>query len=157
MWNAARLLATGMDDGELDVAGCAVLELGAGAGLPSLTAALCGAAVVVATDYGTAADSALVDALAANAAALAAARPPADAGASPAWCDVDVRPHVWGTDVASLLACVEARLGAHRRFDRILLADLLFNRQSHTLLLQTIAVRRIAIMAARGVPPQVQR
>jgi predicted nicotinamide N-methyase len=116
-----------------------------------LIAALAGAAAVVATDYGTETDDALVVALRGNADALAALRP-ADAPQA-AWCDVQVCAHVWGTDVAPLLARIAhlsggsaggggARdVGCGRRFDRIILADLLFNRQSHALLLTTCAVR----------------
>ncbi len=169
LWNAGRFLATGIDSGELDVRGCACLELGAGAGLPSLVAALAGAAAVVASDYGTPGDDALVAALRQNAAALAAQRaqaaqaqaaaaaPGAVAAAAAApWCDVAVEPHVWGTDCAPLLAHL-AHLQAPapgaapaspdpapapRRFDRILLADLLFNRSAHAQLLQTLSVRQ---------------
>jgi nicotinamide N-methyltransferase len=162
VWNAGRFLADAIDDGELCVEGCAVLELGAGAGLPSLTASLAGAAAVVATDYGTEKDDALVAALRANAAALAAARP---ADAPHAWCDVHACAHVWGTDVAPLLARIAhlsgtaattaaaesgAEGGGGGRFDRIILADLLFNRQSHALLLATCAVRTLASGRERG-------
>jgi nicotinamide N-methyltransferase len=125
-----------MDSGELDVSGCTVLELGAGAGLPSLTAALSGASAVMATDYGTFSDDTLMATLRANAAALGAAR----AAAGGSWCDVSTEPHIWGGDVAPLLQRL-AHLGAGRRFDRILLADLLFNRQSHRQLLANCKVR----------------
>lgn len=137
LWNAARFLAGAMESGELSVDGACVLELGAGAGLPSLTASLCGARAVVATDYGTASDAALVEALRANAANLAAQRAAAPACAD--WrCDVAAAPHVWGTDVAPLLALLPPGCAA---FDRIVLADLLFNRQSHKQLLTTCQVR----------------
>jgi hypothetical protein len=143
-------MAEAIDSGELSVAGCTTLELGAGAGLPSLSAALGGADAVVCTDYGTEADDSLVAALRANAAALAAARDAATAAGAAAWCDVQVAPHVWGTDCAPLLALLPpakqaaaaaSDAAAPRRFDRIFLADLLFNRQSHRQLLATCAVR----------------
>lgn len=129
-----------MERTELDVDGCCVLELGAGGGLPSLTASLCGARAVVATDYGTAVDSALVDALRGNAEELAAQRAAAGAAApASGWrCDVAVAPHVWGADVAPLLALLPPVCAA---FDRVVLADLLFNRTSHRQLLATCQVR----------------
>ena len=137
VWNAARFLASAMESGELDVDGACVLELGAGAGLPSLTASLCGARGVVATDYGTASDDALVAALRHNAAALAAQRAACAAAAD--WrCDVAVAPHVWGADVAPLLALLPPGCAA---FHRIVLADLLFNRTSHRQLLATCQAR----------------
>jgi hypothetical protein len=63
---------------------------------------------------------------------------------------VQVAPHIWGTDCAPLLALLPparqaaaaaSDAAAPRRFDRIFLADLLFNRQSHRQLLATCAVR----------------
>jgi hypothetical protein len=128
-----------MESGELAVEGACVLELGAGAGLPSLTASLCGARAVAATDYGTASDDALIQALRCNAATLAAQRAAAPACAD--WrCDVAVAPFVWGSDVAPLLALLPPGCAA---FDRIVLADLLFNRQSHKQLLTTCQVRHL--------------
>ena len=148
LWNAARFLAGAMERGELSVDGCCILELGSGGGLPSLTASLCGARAVLATDYGTAVDSALVDALRCNAEALAAQRCAAgDAAAASGWrCDVAGAPHGWGADVAPLLAALPPGCAA---FDRVVLADLLFNRTSHRQLLATCQVRRCAVQRAR--------
>ena len=55
-----------IEQGAIDVRGRAVLELGAGVGVPSLAAALGGARIVVCTDYGTATDTSLVDNLQVN-------------------------------------------------------------------------------------------
>jgi predicted RNA methylase len=56
-WNTARVASDTIY--HLDISrGKKVLELGAGAGLPSLTAAMCGAEKVVITDYP---DQSLVD------------------------------------------------------------------------------------------------
>eukprot|EP00903_Cladosiphon_okamuranus_P011357 g10705.t1 len=60
LWNAALLLAEMVDKDELVVEGKSVLELGAGAGLPSLICALRGASKVVISDYSTSTDNALM-------------------------------------------------------------------------------------------------
>ncbi|RNF22240.1 putative RAB GDP dissociation inhibitor alpha [Trypanosoma conorhini] len=51
LWNAAKYLVKRMDGGMIDVRGKAVLELGAGLGVPSLAAFRNGARCVVVTDY----------------------------------------------------------------------------------------------------------
>ena len=129
LWNAARLLSGWLDEGKLEVRGMSTLEMGAGAGLPSLLCALNGAACVCATDYGTDADPLLIKELRANADWLAEAAP------HKASCSVRVLPHIWGTDCTPVLAVLPP--GA-ARFDRLLLCDLLFNRQSHVALVETI-------------------
>ncbi|CAM9591642.1 unnamed protein product [Pylaiella littoralis] len=60
LWNAALLLAEMIDEEEIIVEGKSVLELGAGAGLPSLICALRGAKKVVISDYATSTDEALM-------------------------------------------------------------------------------------------------
>lgn len=47
IYNAARVISDCIENGVMDVKGKSVLELGAGAGLPSLIAALNGASTVV--------------------------------------------------------------------------------------------------------------
>jgi len=141
LWNSARFMADAMERGELAVAGACVLEVGAGAGLPSLTASLCGALACVASDYGTAGDTALVENLQGNATALAAQRAASGAAALPHWrCDVQAAPHVWGADVAPLLALLPPGRASFG-FDVVLLADLLFNRSAHRQLLTTCQAR----------------
>ena len=51
MWNAGVLAADFIISGTFDVAGESLLELGAGAGLPGIAAALHGAETVVLSDY----------------------------------------------------------------------------------------------------------
>lgn len=51
LWNGGRHIANMIAAGELDVKGKRVLEFGAGAAVPSVVAALCGAKHVVATDF----------------------------------------------------------------------------------------------------------
>lgn len=51
LWNGGRHIARMIARGELPVAGRRVLEFGAGAAVPSVVAALCGAAHVAATDF----------------------------------------------------------------------------------------------------------
>jgi nicotinamide N-methyltransferase len=51
VWNAALLLADMICSGKFPVAGETILELGAGAGLPGILAALEGAEFVLLSDY----------------------------------------------------------------------------------------------------------
>ena len=51
LWPAARLLSTWIEEHPTTVRNATVLELGCGAGLPSLVAVLAGARRVVATDF----------------------------------------------------------------------------------------------------------
>ncbi|KAG5181676.1 hypothetical protein JKP88DRAFT_148843, partial [Tribonema minus] len=124
LWNASIRLAEMFDGGEVDLKGKTVLELGAGAGLPGLIAALCGASTVLITDYGTSVDHTLVEAIRRNIDALSPHVPKECLHAAP---------HVWGGSVQPLLDV----LGEGHKFDVILLADLLFNRSEHRKLLQT--------------------
>ena len=140
LWNASVLVAKLLDAGELDVRGRTCLELGAGAGLLSLVAALNGAAVAVATDYARDNDASLLGPLAANAAWLNDLRQAAE---QPWLCDVAVLPHVWGTDTGA----VRAAAGQAGRYSVIFCADLLFNRSCHADLLVTLD----ACLGERGV------
>jgi len=54
IWNAAIFTADQITSGAFEVEGQSVLELGAGAGLPGILAALHGAVLVVLTDYDSA-------------------------------------------------------------------------------------------------------
>lgn len=87
-----------------------MLELGAGAGLPSLTAAICGAEKVVITDYP---DQSLVDNMTWN----------ADVNVpSQIREKVDVEGFVWGAKVDSLMAKSRGE-----GYDVLILSDLVFN------------------------------
>jgi predicted nicotinamide N-methyase len=64
-------LADRIDRGTIDCKGKTCLELGAGAGLPGLVAALTGASASVISDYGTEVDPSLVKAIEMNLEAIA--------------------------------------------------------------------------------------
>lgn len=106
------------------VANKTVLEVGAGAGLPSLVSAHLGAKRVVVTDYP---DADLIDNLRHNVALLSSA---------------DVRSrlaadgYLWGSNVDKLVAYLpdENKNG----FDLLILADLLFNHSEHAKLVKTV-------------------
>ena len=103
LWNAARCLAALFDSHPAICSGRAILELGAGAGLPSIVAALNGAAVVAATDYP---DPPLIAALRSNLAANlpTAPAPAASAPAAAGACHAFAAGYRWGDDPAPLLA-----------------------------------------------------
>lgn len=103
------------------VNGKSVLELGAGAGLPSIVAYLNGANCVVATDYP---ESQLIDALEMNINRNIAIVPRREIVA----CG-----HLWGHDVESILK----QNSSGRRFDVIILCDLIFNHSQHANMLKT--------------------
>lgn len=104
-----------------------VLELGAGAGLPSLVCALprCGAARAVCTDYP---DADLVDNLRYNA---AHANPAISADV------LRVEGYLWGADPEPLLAHLPEG-EREKGFDVLILADLLFNHSEHGKLVQSV-------------------
>ena len=131
LWNASHFLAKLLDNGQLDVREHTCLELGAGAGLLSLIAALNCASVAVATDYARENDVSLLGPLAANAAWVNQCR---EAASQPWSCEVAVLPHVWGTDTGD----VRAAAGPSGRYSTIFCADLLFNRSCHADLLVTL-------------------
>jgi nicotinamide N-methyltransferase len=108
-WNTARVASDTIH--KLDISkGRRVLELGAGAGLPSLTAAVDGAEKVVITDYP---DQSLVDNMIWN----------ADVNLTPDVRErVDVEGFVWGAKTGSLLA-----KSGGKGYDVLILSDLVFN------------------------------
>lgn len=132
VWNGAKFVADFFQEEPARVRGKAVLELGAGAGLPSLAAALLGARAVVMTDFP---DPDLVANMAKN---IDACDDAAAAGV------VDALGFVWGADARPLLARLAARDGAGGaggagpRFDVLVLADLLFRHAEHGALVKTV-------------------
>lgn len=103
-----------------------VLELGAGAGLPSLICAINGAKYVVVTDYP---DAALIDNLHANIRDCSLLPTPAS--------NIAATGYVWGADVSGLIKHLDAAQ-QDRGFDTLILADLLFNHSEHAKLLRSI-------------------
>ena len=119
IYNAARVMSDRVDKGEIKVAGRRVLELGAGAGLPGIIAALNGASHTVISDY---ADEDLIRVIELN------IKEHCTGNQSVAACGF-----TFGDRVDDLLS-----LGGGARFDVVLMADLLFNRSEHEKLLRTL-------------------
>ena len=140
IYNAARVLSDLIDGGggldghatSIAVEGKSVIELGAGAGLPSVVSALCGAVSVCITDYGRDGDRGLVEAIDRNISDLQEQQLSLP-------CVVNHRltghPYVWGEDCRRLL---EAN-GGHK-YDIVILADCIFNRSVHRQLVESMAM-----------------
>jgi len=121
------------------VNGKTILELGAGAGLPSLVAAILGANKVVVTDYP---DADLVENIRENIDACCGF-----------WRDgagdvVVAEGYLWGAPTASL---VQHLPRSQQRFDILLLADLLFNHHCHAALVSTIVQTLARTAKARAL------
>ncbi|KAI9457210.1 nicotinamide N-methyltransferase [Lactarius psammicola] len=126
LWNAARALARYLERTPTLYRELNVLELGAGAGLPSLIVAKSGARNVVLTDYP---DRALVDNMAHNVAQNVAVHDDAD---------VTVLGYIWGRPVEPLFEpLLSASTDADAKFSLILLSDLIFNHSQHHAILWT--------------------
>ncbi|KAK3672462.1 Protein N-terminal and lysine N-methyltransferase efm7 [Recurvomyces mirabilis] len=124
LWNAGRTIADYIEANKDDlIKDKSVLELGAGAGLPSIVAALNGAKIVVVTDY-----------------------PDADLIENLEWnvkhnCQQIATTHacgyLWGAETKTIkqyLPATEQEAG----FDVLILADLLFNHSEHSKLVATV-------------------
>jgi EEF1A N-terminal glycine/lysine methyltransferase len=124
LWNAAQVITTYIED-NLDtyVRGKSILELGAGAGLPSLACAARGAKTVVATDYP---DPDLVANLQYNVDNCGLAFSP---GA------VTANGYLWGNSTVEIRSILP---DAADGFDLIILADILFNHSEHQKLVKTL-------------------
>ena len=126
-WRACLLLSEAIYSRAFELTNQNVLELGAGTGLPALTAALCsGAKKVVATDYD---DASILAALRANVQRTLAINPPG--------APLVVAPHTWGHAMDDVLDLLSARTPSY--FDAILLADCVWERFSHAALVKSIA------------------
>ncbi|KAL8699933.1 MAG: hypothetical protein Q9201_005722 [Fulgogasparrea decipioides] len=125
LWNGAQVVTNYLyDHAEELVQGKDVLELGAGAGLPSIAAATWGAKNVVVTDYP---DEDLVENIKIN---VDAAR-----DILPHNSNIVVQGHVWGADTKPLFSNMGTGSSG---FDTLVLADLLFNHSQHAALVKTI-------------------
>ncbi|KAL8673814.1 MAG: hypothetical protein Q9168_001779 [Polycauliona sp. 1 TL-2023] len=126
LWNGAQVVTDYLHDHAQDlVQGKKILELGAGAGLPSIAAAIWGADQVLVTDYP---DEDLVQNMQMN---IEAARK----DALPKSADIVAKGHVWGASTDPLLSCLRPGSGG---FETLILADLLFNHSQHAALVSTI-------------------
>ena len=113
------------DNREKLVENKSVLELGAGAGLPSLTCAVLGASQVVVTDYP---EPDLIDNLRYNV---------AHNDLYHGGCRIAVEGYLWGNAVQSLTSHL---IHPSDGFDIIILADIIFNHSEHEKLIATLNV-----------------
>lgn len=124
LWNAAQVIAHYIEDGaDQVVKDKNVLELGAGAGLPSLVCTLHGARHVTVTDYP---DVDLIENLRHNI-----------KFSIPQQYQKIITAHgyLWGNDTTTL----KEELENHGQgFDLLILADILFNHSEHEKLIQTL-------------------
>ncbi|KAJ6714885.1 HEPATOCELLULAR CARCINOMA-ASSOCIATED ANTIGEN [Salix viminalis] len=104
IWDSALLLSRWLVASQLDLRNKSVIELGAGAGLPGLTAALLGASRVLLTDIAP-----LLPGLVKN------------VEANELEDRVEVRELVWGSDESL------SRIGESRGFDVVLMSDVFFD------------------------------
>ncbi|SPO21527.1 related to NNT1 - putative nicotinamide N-methyltransferase [Ustilago trichophora] len=126
-WRAGMLMSDALLSSAFPTANRTILELGAGTGLPSITAALIGdASLVVASDYD---EPLLVKELRdnvkrnlASASELVTKR-------------CKVVGHIWGKDTEELIDCLPRGVKA---FDSVLLADCMWDPLSHADLLKTV-------------------
>ena len=134
IYNAARVLADLTDSGVLDVEGKSVVELGAGAGLPAIVAALNGASSVAITDYGRDHDRGLVEAIDKNIEILCREEPELACVKNK---QIKGFPYVWGNDVDDILT-VNGKNS--EKFDVVIMADCIFNRSVHKQLVDSMTM-----------------
>ncbi|KAI5856716.1 hypothetical protein GGS23DRAFT_396313 [Durotheca rogersii] len=130
LWNGSRIISRYFETHVPEVQGRTVLELGAGAGLPSIVCAILGAQKVVVTDFP---DPDLVATMKKN--ILGCELVPAGGG-SPESAPIVADGFVWGADPTHLLAHLERGSDG---FDVLILADLLFRHSEHGKLVSTVA------------------
>lgn len=133
LWNAGRVVAEYLEvHAEELVQGKDILELGAGAGLPSCVAAIKGARTVVVTDYP---DPSLVKNLQYNAERMKAQ------SLIPSGTKLSAEGYAWGRDIKPLNAHLppapELAEGA-ARFDLLILADVIYNYEQHHSLIKSV-------------------
>jgi len=139
LWNAGRVISTYLESQASFIKAKTVLELGAGAGLPSLVCAILGAKFVVVTDFP---DPDLIENIRYNIEHCQASSTADD--------QVDIERvtraegYLWGADPAPLLAhvgsssSIPSTTEGSNGFDILVLADLLFNHSEHAKLISTV-------------------
>jgi len=136
LWNGSRVVASHFEEHPSLVRDRTVLELGAGAGLPSLVAAALGARKVVVTDFP---DPDLVANMWRNIEECSLLKPEEER--------IVADGYVWGTPAGKVLAHLHGKgeEGKGEKFDVLVLADLLFRHSEHGHLLDSIeATMRVA-------------
>jgi len=125
VWNSGVIMADLIFNGRLPVQGKSILELGAGAGLTSIAAALHDAKIVVATDYD---DPNIITNLRNN----------MSLNLSPEILSKAIAMgHSWGTDPLPVLKALHKMEQKSSYFDIILLADVLWNEENFKILLNS--------------------
>ncbi|KAK0254423.1 Protein N-terminal and lysine N-methyltransferase efm7 [Friedmanniomyces endolithicus] len=124
LWNAGRTVANYLEANSTTlIRHKSVLELGAGAGLPSLVSVLNGASCVVVTDYP---EEALVENLRVNIRQNCHEQH-----------NIHAEGYLWGADISPLTRYLSDDKSS-AGFDVLILADLLFNHSEHAKLLSTV-------------------
>ncbi|KAF4554980.1 Lysine methyltransferase-like protein 7 [Elsinoe fawcettii] len=124
LWNAGRVISNHIEENaDTLIQDRNVLELGAGAGLPSFICALRGANVVVVTDYP---DADLIENLRVNIDSVKTKQANVNLHA----CGL-----LWGADVGEVKSFLPDGIDG---FDILILADLLFNHSEHAKLVKTV-------------------
>ncbi|KAI9734577.1 MAG: nicotinamide n-methyltransferase [Cirrosporium novae-zelandiae] len=124
LWNAGKVIADYLEQrGSELVKGKTILELGAGAGLPSIVCALKGARKVVITDYP---DPDLIANLRENVRTVLAYN------GDPS---VTVEGYLWGSSPDKILSHLDEPSAG---FDMLILADLVFNHSEHSKLVASV-------------------
>lgn len=140
MWNGAQVLSHYLQvNVSRLVKGKTVLELGAGAGLPSLVAAIHDAKQVVVTDYP---DADLVENLQLNIDSCPLL------SNNEARKSIAAEGYLWGADTKTLLRHLP---DGSDGFDILIMADLLFNHHCHEALVSTILLTLSHSEQARGL------
>ncbi|PTB56040.1 hypothetical protein M431DRAFT_114615 [Trichoderma harzianum CBS 226.95] len=137
LWNGAKIISDYFEEDPARVRGKTVLELGAASGLPSLVAGILGAKKVVMTDFP---DPDLVMNMQKNIDECDETTEPKGHIAKA----IDAAGFVWGGDPVPLIARLSSdedsssAAAAEKRFDVLILADLLFRHSEHGALVKTI-------------------
>lgn len=137
VWNGSRVMSDHFETHLDQIEGRTVLEVGAGAGLASISAAVLGAKKVVMTDFP---DADLVENMKKN--VLGCEFMP---GMTSDYFSsdnkdrvIEVDGFVWGADPAHLLQYLLPSHGDNDKFDVLILADLLFRHSEHGKLVKTV-------------------
>jgi nicotinamide N-methyltransferase len=140
LWNAGRVISIYLESQSSLIKAKTILELGAGAGLPSLVCALLGAEIVVVTDFP---DPDLIENIRYNVEHCQES--------STIYEPIDIEKvarvegYLWGADPAILLTHIAPTSTSRASpaqdppgFDILILADLLFNHSEHAKLISTV-------------------